>query len=79
MLPSSSRCCTAMRMSRAQRQLVDIVCGLLTELAKAGGLRGDVSPEELAQFCVHALNAAGGLKSRDAIDRLVRVTLSGLR
>lgn len=66
-------------VARAQHRLVDMVRGLLAELAEAGRLRGDVSPEELAQYCVHALNAAGALKSREAIDRLVRVTLSGLR
>lgn len=66
-------------VARAQRQLIDIIRSLLDELADAGTLRNDVLPEELAQFCVHALNAAGGLKSRDAVDRLVKVTLSGLR
>ncbi len=62
----------------AQRRLFDLIRGLLTELADAGGLRRDVAPDELAQFCLHALNAASGLRSGSAVDRLVKVTLSAL-
>ncbi len=64
---------------RAQHQLLDLVGGLLTELADTGRLRDDVAPDELAKFCLHALNAASALPSHDAVDRLVRVTISGLR
>ncbi|MBA2423836.1 MAG: TetR/AcrR family transcriptional regulator, partial [Actinobacteria bacterium] len=41
--------------------------------------RDDVSPDELASYCLHALSAAGGLSSRAAVRRLVTVTLAGLR
>nr|WP_162688750.1 hypothetical protein [Streptomyces sp. ICC4] len=52
---------------------------LLAEGARAGDLRDDVPPAELAQYCLHALTAASGLTSRAALRRLVAVTLDGLR
>ena len=65
--------------TRAQRQLVDLFRDVLTEAADAGQLRDDVAPDELAHYCLHALNAAGSLPSEDAVHRLVAVTLAGLR
>ncbi|MEO6411199.1 MAG: hypothetical protein ABIO48_01315 [Pedococcus sp.] len=64
---------------RAEQQLTDLFGGMLTEVAHAGQLRGDVPPKELAQFCIHALGAAGSLRSEAAVPRLVAVTLSALR
>jgi len=52
---------------------------LLIEGAKAGDLRDDVAPEELASYCLHALTAAGSLRSKAAVRRLVAVILAGLR
>jgi len=46
---------------RAQQQLRDIVKNLLTEGARAGDVRGDTAPLELASYCLHALTAAGSL------------------
>ena len=66
-------------VARAQRQLKDFIRGLLLEAAKTGHIRDDISPNELAAFCLHALTAAGSLPSVAAIRRLVKVTLSGLR
>jgi AcrR family transcriptional regulator len=66
-------------VARAQRQLRDMVRDLLAEAAKAGHLRDDVAPDELAGYCLHALQAAGGLSSKAAVRRLVTVTLAGLR
>jgi hypothetical protein len=63
----------------AQRRLHDLVRGLLTDAAQAGDVRGDVTPEGLASYCLHALAAAGSLPSEAAVRRLVAVTLSGLR
>ncbi len=63
----------------AERELVDLLTSLLTEVGSSGGLRGDVAPKELAQFCLHALGAAGSLPSQAAVRRLVAVTMSGLR
>ncbi len=66
-------------VGRAQHRLRDLIRDLLTEGAEAGDLRDDVSPDELASYCLHALSAAGGLSSRAAVRRLVTVTLAGLR
>ncbi|MFE9636179.1 hypothetical protein [Streptomyces sp. NPDC006463] len=49
---------------RARQQLVDLLRDLLTEVAEAGGLRGDVSTAELASYCTHALTAASALPRR---------------
>ena len=63
----------------AQQQLVDLVRGLLVEVARTGRLRADVSPDELATYCIHALAAAPTLPSEAAVRRLVTVTLTGVR
>lgn len=46
--------------------------------AKAGELRNDVEPEELASYCLYALAAASSLASKAAVLRLVTVTMAGL-
>ncbi|MGH2811774.1 MAG: TetR/AcrR family transcriptional regulator, partial [Actinomycetota bacterium] len=45
----------------------------------SGDIRDDVSPGELATYCLHALAAASSLSSRAEVRRLVQVTLAGLR
>ena len=65
-------------VAKAQQQLVDLVRGLLVDVAGTGRLRDDVSPEELAAYCIHALAAATSLRSEAAVRRLVMVTVSGL-
>ena len=65
--------------SDARQQLLDLVRDLLVEVAEVGLVRGDVAPEELAAYCVHALAAAGSLPSEAAVHRLVAVTMAGLR
>jgi len=66
-------------VARAQQQLRNFIRNLVTEGAKAGDLRDDVAPDELASYCIHALAAASGLPSKAAVRRLVTVTLAGLR
>jgi AcrR family transcriptional regulator len=66
-------------VARAQRQLIDLIRGLLTEVAETGNLRDDVAPAELANYCLHALTAASSLPSKAAVHRLVKVTMAGLR
>jgi AcrR family transcriptional regulator len=63
----------------AERRLHEMVRGLIAEAANAGEVRGDVSAGELSTFCLHALTAARRAKSRTAVERLVEVTLAGLR
>ena len=66
-------------VARAHRQLTDFVRDLLADAAADGDVRGDITPAELAPYCLHALAAAGGLPSKAAVHRLVAVTLTGLR
>jgi AcrR family transcriptional regulator len=66
-------------VARARQQLHDMIQHLLVEGARAGNLRDDVAPDELASYCIHALGAAGELPSKAAVDRLVTITLAGLR
>jgi AcrR family transcriptional regulator len=64
---------------QAERQLIALFEDLLVEAAVAGEVREDVAADELAGYCLHALTAAGGLSSVPAVDRLVEITLAGLR
>jgi hypothetical protein len=51
----------------------------VAEGAQAGTLRTDVTPDELTNYCLYALNAASSLPTQAAVRRLVTVTLAGLR
>jgi AcrR family transcriptional regulator len=66
-------------VARAHQQLSKLIRNLISEAAEAGSIRSDVSPDELANYCLHALTAAGDLPSKPAVRRLVTVTLAGLR
>jgi AcrR family transcriptional regulator len=66
-------------VAHAQRHIHDMIRDLLADAARAGHVRDDVAPDELADYCQHALQAAGGLPSKPAVRRLVTVTLAGLR
>jgi AcrR family transcriptional regulator len=66
-------------VARAEHHLLRLVAGLLTECAEAAEVRDDVSAQELASYCIHALAAASSLPSKAAVRRLVSVTLTGLR
>lgn len=66
-------------VQQAYHQLSDFLRELLAEGAAAGELRDDVAPGELATYCLHALSAAAALPSTDAVQRLVEVTMAGLR
>ncbi len=66
-------------MTRARRRLSGFLQDLLAECAAVGEVRADVPPAELAAYCSAALTAAGALRSKAAVRRLVDVTLAGLR
>ena len=66
-------------VAHAQRHLREMFRELLEQAAEVGAVRDDVAAEELATYCLHALTAAGGLPSEAAAERLVGVTLTGLR
>jgi AcrR family transcriptional regulator len=63
----------------AEQRLHEMIRDLLAEGVEAGDVRCDVTPDELAIYCLNALNAARSLPSKAAVRRLVTVTLSGLR
>jgi AcrR family transcriptional regulator len=66
-------------LTRARHQLRGMIRGLLIEDAKAGRVRDDIAPGELATYCLHALGAAKSLPSGAAVRRLVTITLAALR
>jgi AcrR family transcriptional regulator len=67
------------QVARAQREVHRMIRDLLVAAAKTGEVRGDVPPDELASYCVHALGGAGAQRSKAAARRLVMVTLDALR
>jgi AcrR family transcriptional regulator len=67
------------QVGRAQRQLHDMIRDLLIEGVQSRAVRDDIAPDELASYCLHALDAAAGLPSTAAVHRLVKVILAGLR
>jgi hypothetical protein len=60
-------------VDQARQRLRDFVRQVIAEAARDGDVRTDVAAEELADYCLQALTAAG------AVARLVTVTLAGLR
>ena len=65
-------------VARAQSKLKTLLKQLLAEAADAGEIRDDIAADELAAFCLHALIAARGLRSKPAVERLVTVTMTAL-
>jgi AcrR family transcriptional regulator len=63
----------------AQDHVHAVLRELISDGAESGFVRGDVTPDELSTFCMHALGAAGDLHSKAAIRRLVGLTLDALR
>jgi len=66
-------------VARAQDQVFGMIRDLLISGAKAGHIRRDIGPDELARYCLHALSAASGLSSKAAVHRLVSLISAGLR
>jgi AcrR family transcriptional regulator len=67
------------QVARARHHLRGMIRDLLTEAAASGVVREDVAPDELANYCLHALAAASSMPSKLAVRRLVTVMLAGLR
>lgn len=59
-------------------QLVAIFADLIAEAAAAGAVRRDVPPDELAAYCISALEAASAATTPAALTRLVEVVWDGL-
>jgi len=66
-------------VGHAERHLRAMIQDLLGDAAQAGHVVTNVAPYELANFCLHALSAARGLRSKAAVERLVALVLVGLR
>jgi AcrR family transcriptional regulator len=66
-------------VAEAEQHLLGFLGDLIADAARAGELRDDAAPPELASYCLHALSAAGSLPSQAAVRRLVTVTMAGLR
>jgi AcrR family transcriptional regulator len=66
-------------LDSAEKHLHDLIGGLLAEAARTGEIRDDAAPDELASYCLHALNAAASLPSEEAVRRLVAITMAGLQ
>lgn len=67
------------RLAQAHREVQGLISELLKDAATAGTVRSDISSEELADFCIHALEAAGNAPSDESVSRLVMLTLAGVR
>ena len=67
------------RVGQAEGHLRHMLRALLVAAAGDGRVRNDVSADELASYCLHALAAARTLPSKAAVRRLVQVTLAGLQ
>jgi AcrR family transcriptional regulator len=67
------------QVARAEQHLTALFRDLLAEAAAAGVIRHDIDPDELANYCLHALTAASDLPSEAGVHRLLTVTLEGLR
>ncbi|WP_158281079.1 TetR/AcrR family transcriptional regulator [Promicromonospora sp. AC04] len=62
----------------AGRRLHGVFAGLIAEAAAEGLVRKDLSPDELAVYCRHALEVSSHAKDLDGVARLTRVVLDGL-
>jgi hypothetical protein len=67
------------QLVRAEHQLRSFVRELVIAAQQGGLVRDDVGPDELVGYTLHALAAAGSLRSRAAVRRLVALALAGLR
>jgi AcrR family transcriptional regulator len=65
-------------LATAQQHVTEFIRDVLADAAQSGDVRDDVAPDELANYCINALAAAGRLRSKVAVRRLVAVTLAGV-
>lgn len=66
-------------VAQAERHVRNLVRDLIGEAIAAREVRDDIDAHELAQFALSALGAAPELRSKAAVQRLVDMTLAGLR
>lgn len=66
-------------VASAYDELAGFFRELLTQAARAGYVRADIPSDELADYCVHALETAGSARSEAAVRRLVTLVLAALQ
>ena len=66
-------------VAQAERRLKDFIEALVTDAVETSSVRNDSPPAELAEYCIHALNAARNAASKAAVRRVVSTTLDALR
>lgn len=62
-----------------RKKLHRLVRDTIAAAAKTGNVRSDITPDELAEYCLHALAAAGASSSSAAAHRIVDLTICALR
>lgn len=67
------------QVGHAEQHLRGMLRDLLSDAAETGVVRSDVAPEELATFCMSALDGARTMPSQAAVRRLVTIVEAGLR
>ena len=65
-------------MDNAHDQVHRMIVELLTDALRSGSIRDDVPVNELASYCVHALEAASQQRTKTELHRIVAVILTGL-
>jgi AcrR family transcriptional regulator len=67
------------QLDEAQRALHEMIGYVITDAVASGTVRDDIPPNELAGYCIHALEAAGHAPSEKSVTRLVTLTLAGMQ
>jgi AcrR family transcriptional regulator len=67
------------QLDEAQRALHEMIGHVITDAVASGTVRDDIPPNELAGYCIHALEAAGHAPSEKSVTRLVTLTLAGMQ
>lgn len=67
------------QLQHARDKVRALVSEVIADDARAGRVRSDTPPGELAAYCIHAVSAAAELTSQASVRRLLAVTLAGLR
>lgn len=58
-------------VAHARQHLRGFLAGLIAEAAAAGEVRADIAPDELAAYCIAALDGAAVLTKKAAVSRLL--------
>jgi len=65
-------------VNEAEGRLHELFTRVIEAAATDGGVRTDITPRELADYCLHALGAAARTTDESAVGRIVDLTMSAL-